>query len=61
MNEKKKIPVVDLLDVNIEPSDEELEALMHAAGDHARANQRRCKEIILDRLLQNRSDNSALR
>jgi hypothetical protein len=30
------VPRVDLLDVNREPSDEELAALMHAAGEKVR-------------------------
>ncbi len=46
------VPRVDLLDVTIEPTDAELAALMHAAGDSARAVIASNKILIEQRLVQ---------
>jgi hypothetical protein len=46
------VPRVDLLDINVEPTDDELAALMHAAGNAARAVMASNKILVAARLAQ---------
>jgi hypothetical protein len=59
MNTPTAVPRVDLLDINREPSDEELAALMHAAGDKVRTESANY-DALLAALLRKALDRPAI-
>ena len=46
----QKVPKVRLADPNVEPTDEELEALMQAVGERVRKENQRAHEQFLERM-----------